>query len=66
MSAAFVNHEVRRKDKTSSSSNTIVKALTARGIGSNYRREKREIGKSKIDNRGLRKNQCVFCKEEEH
>ena len=62
--AALVNHEERRKDKAFSSRSTTVEVLTARGIDSNYRKGKGDIGKSKIDNRELRKNQCVFCKED--
>ena len=46
LSAALVNHKVRRKDKESSSSSTT-EALTAREIGSNHQKGKRDVGKSK-------------------
>ena len=36
VSTAIVNHEVRMKDKESSSSSTTTEALTARGIDSNH------------------------------
>ena len=36
VTAALVNHEVRRKDKQSSSNSTIVEAMTVRGIGFNH------------------------------
>ena len=51
VSAALVNHKVRRKDKGFSSSSTIAKALTAREICSNHRKGKGDFKKSKIDGR---------------
>jgi len=38
VSDALVNHEVKRKDKESSSSSTIAEVLTARGVGFNHRK----------------------------
>jgi len=64
VSAAFVNHEMRRKDKVSSSDSITAEVLTAREISSNHRKGKGDVGKSKAGNCKLRKNQCVFCKEE--
>jgi len=61
-----VNHEVRRKDKASSSSSTTAEALAARGIGFTHRKDKKDIGKSKVGNHELRKNQCALCKKERH
>ena len=66
VSATLVNHEMRRKDKECSFSSTTSEALAARRIGSNHRKGKGDIGKSKTDNRKLEKNQCVFCKKEGH
>ena len=63
VSTALVNHEVRRKDKTSSSSSTTAEALTAKGIDFNHRKGKRDVSKFKTGNRELRKKQCAFCKE---
>jgi len=65
-SVVLVNHEVRRKDKKYSSSNTTTEALTVKEMGSNHRKGKRDVGKSKTDNRKLKKNQCAFCKKEEY
>ena len=48
MSAALVNHEVRRKDKQSSSSSTTAEAVTARGMGSNHWKGKGDFEKSKL------------------
>jgi len=48
VSAALVNLEVRRKDKESSSSSTTIETLTARVIGSNYQKGKRDVGESKL------------------
>ena len=63
-SAALVNYEVRRKDNQSSSNGTTTKVMTARGMGLNHRKGKKEIGKSKTGGRKeLKKNQCVFCRE---
>jgi len=63
VSTALVNHEVRRKDKKSSSSSTTVEALIARGIFFNHQKCKGDVGKSKTGDRKLRKNQCTFCKK---
>jgi len=63
VSAALVNYDMRRKDKESFSSSTKAEVLTARGMDSNHRKGKRDIGKSTTGNRKLRKNQCGFCKE---
>jgi len=62
VSTALANYEVRRKDNESSCS-TMLEALTVKGIGLNHRKGKRDIGKSKTDNRKLRKNQYAFCKK---
>ena len=52
-----MNYEVRSKDNRSSSSSTIVKAMTARGMSSNHRKGKREFEKSKTGGReDLKKN----------
>ena len=51
----------------SSSSSTSVEILTARGAGSNHRKGKRDFEKSKTNDReDLKKNPCVFYREEEH
>ena len=65
VSVTLMDHEVRRKNNSSSFSSTTGKVLTARGIGSNHRKGKENVGKSKTDNRKLEKNQCAFCKKEE-
>ena len=65
-STALMNHEVRRKNNKFSFSNTTSKTLIAQGIGSNHRKGKGVIGKSKTDNRKLGKNQCAFYKKEGH
>ena len=63
VSAAPVNHELRRKDKKSSSS-TSIEVLIARGRSSNWKgKGDLEKSKSKFNNRNLRKDQCAFCKE---
>jgi len=59
-SAALVNHEVRGKDKEFSSSSITEEALTERGISSNYRKGKEDVGMFKTSNRKLTKNQCAF------
>ena len=62
---ALVNYKVRRKDTKSSFNSTSAEALTARGVGSNHKKDKRDFGKSKFDgHEELKKNQCAFCKEE--
>ena len=58
MLAALVNNDERRKDKASSSNSTTIEALTVRGIGSNHRKRKGDVGKSKIGNRELGKKEC--------
>jgi len=59
-----VNHEVRRKDKQSSSISTTIEAMTIRGMGSNHRKGKGDFEKSKTGGReDLKKKQCVFCRE---
>jgi len=63
VSAALMNHEVRKKDKKSSSSSTTAEVLTARGMSSNHRKGKGDVGKSMTGNHKLRKNQCAFCKK---
>jgi len=63
VSAALVNYEIRWKDKESSNS-ISAEALATKGIGSDHRKGKEDIGK--IDNCQLRKNKCAFYKEEEH
>jgi len=60
VSAALVNHEVRSKNKASSSSSRTTEALTARKIGSNHRKDKGDVGKSKTGNSELGKHQCAF------
>ena len=45
--AALVNHEVRRKDKASSSSRTTAEMLIVRKISSNHQKDKSDVGKSK-------------------
>jgi len=66
VSSTLVNHELRRKDKESSSS-TLAKALTTRGHSFKWKgKGDRERSKFKIGNRNLGKKQCVFCKENRH
>ena len=60
VSIAFVNHELRRKEESSSS--TSAEALTARENGSNHWTDKRDLGKSKTGNHELKKKQHAFCK----
>ena len=43
VSATLVNHKARRKDKESSFSSTTTEALTARGIDSNHRKDKKML-----------------------
>ena len=64
---AFVNYEVRRQDKLSSSEGTSAEALVIRGRSSN-RKGKGDRGRSKSRSgfRDLKKNQCAFCKELGH
>ena len=63
VSAAFVNYEVRRMSKHSSSNSTTTETVTARGMDPNYKKGKGEFGKSKTGSREeLKKNQCVFCR----
>ena len=64
VSATFVNYEVKRKDKQSSSNGTSAKVLKIRGKVSN-RKGKGERGrlKSRPGFRDLKKNQCAFCKK---
>jgi len=59
--AVLVNHEVRRKDKESTSSSITTEALTARGFGFNRQKGKRDVGMSKFK---LEKNHCAFYKKE--
>ena len=61
VSAALVNHELRRKNKESSNS-TSAEALTVRGRSSN-RKDKGDHGRSKYRT-SLKKNQHTFCREE--
>jgi len=61
VSAALVNHELRRKDKESSNS-TSAEALTVRGRSSN-RKDKDDHERSKYMT-SLKKNQHTFCREE--
>ena len=64
VSVALVNYEVRRKDKQSSSKSTTAEAITAREIGSNHKKGKRQFEKSKNSgHEDLKKNQCAFCRE---
>jgi len=60
VSATLMNHELRLKDKESSSS-TSAEILTARGRSSN-RKGKGDHGRSK-SRADLKKNQCAFSKE---
>ena len=65
--AAFLNCEVRKKDKKSIFISTTLKALTIREIGSNHRKGKRDFEKLKTGgHEELKKNQCTFCREEGH
>ena len=64
VSAALVNHEVRRKYNQSSSSSIIAESMTARGMGSNHQKGKKDFEKFKTSDREDLKNQCAFCKEE--
>ena len=52
MSTILVNHKVRRKENESSSSSTTAETLIARGMGSNYEKDKEDVGKSIIGNHG--------------
>ena len=52
VSDTLMNHEVRRKDKASSSSSTATEALIAREISSSHWKGKGDVGKSKTNNRG--------------
>ena len=62
-----MNHEVRKKNDKSFSRSTSVEASTARGVGSNHRKGKGDFRKSKAGGReDLKKNQCVFYKEERY
>ena len=61
VSAALVNHEVRKKDKEFSSSSTTAETLTAKEMDFNHQNGKRDVDKSKTDNCKSRKNQCAFC-----
>jgi len=66
VSVALVNYELRKNNKESSIS-TSTEALTAREVSFNHRKGKGNFEKSKTDGReDLKKNQCAFCKEEEH
>ena len=57
VSTAFMNYEVRRKDKQSSSKSTTTEAMTAREMSSNHKKGKREFEKSKNSGReDLKKN----------
>jgi len=56
VSVAHVNHEVRRKVNQSSFSSTTTEALTTREMGSNHRKGKGDVGKSKTDDYKLKKN----------
>ena len=47
VSSALVNYEVRRKNKQFSSNSTTAKAVTARGMGPNHRKDKGEFEKFK-------------------
>ena len=63
VSTALINYKVRRKDKQSSSNETLAEALMVKGRGSN-RKIKGECGRSKsmLDFRYLKKNQCASVK----
>jgi len=56
VSAAVVNHEVGRKDKQFSSTNTTAEVMTAKGMGSNHRKGRKYFGKSKTGRRENLKN----------
>jgi len=62
VSAALVNHEVRRKDIFSFSS-TTTEVMTASGMGSNHGKGKGDFEKSKTSGREDLKKQCIFCKK---
>ena len=65
MSAALVNYKVRRKDKQSSSNSTTAETMTAREMGFNHWKGKREFEKSKVGgHEELKKNQYAFYREE--
>ena len=67
MPVAFVNYEVKRKDKQSSSNGTSAKVLIVRGRCSNRKgKGKHERSKSRLGFRDLKKNQCAFCKKISH
>ena len=64
--SALVNHELRRKDKESSS-NISANVLTIRGRSTNQKdKGDPSISKSRADFRDLKKNLCAFCKELGH
>ena len=63
VSAAFINYEVRRKDKQSSSSSTSVEALVVRGRGSHQKgKGVRGRSKSRSEFRDLKKISVLFAK----
>jgi len=63
VSAAFINYEVRRKDKQSSSSSTSVEALVVRGRGSHQKGKGiRGRSKSRSEFRDLKKISVLFAK----
>jgi len=64
VSAALVNYKVRKKNKQSSSNDTTIEVMTARGMGPNHKKDKGEFGISKIGGREeLKKHQYAFCRE---
>ena len=67
VTTALVNLELRRKDKESFSA-TLAKALTVRGRSPNQREKNRDRSKSrsKFGNHSLTRDQCTFCKQNEH
>ena len=65
--AAFLNREVRKKDKKSIFISTTLKALAIRETSFNHRKGKRDFERSKTGgHEELKKNQCTFCREEGH
>ena len=64
VSTTLVNHEVRRKDKASSSSSITTEVLSARGMSFIHQKDKGDIDKSMIGNCESEKSQCNFYKEE--
>ena len=64
VSVAFVNYEVRRKDRKSHSNSTSAVAMMVKGRSSSQKgKDNRGRSKSKVGFKDLKKNQCAFCKE---